>query len=225
MQCVLAAWTTAVACRESGGDSSASTRSISLKTMTSPHQIESHGLVLTVEVMERQAGGITLRYHILNRNQYPVFLLNTPVTAWTGRGRATVDIERCVVEIMTDSVHAAQKMAAVPEGKLVEAMIIPAAMQLDPGQQMERRLRLTLPLAASNPYLEQKPGGRSLTVERALYFEVGYFPGTPESARLATKLSTNAGEFLYFDPMPDTAQKFLITGPLGISVPVRMESP
>ena len=187
--------------------------------MSKTYQKESEKIRLSAHIVELSDKRLVIEYKVVNEGSLPAFVLNCPISKFISPGRAEIDFNGCVIEASSNCILVCQKMASVPDNMLVENRVIPAASLLRPGASAIRKLTIPLPLHEDSPYVQRLKNANERIQELPFCFELGYFIGDTDSEKLGVWLSTDQGEVLLFDPLPEESQSILRIGPFDQKVP------
>lgn len=150
---------------------------------------------------DRSGDRLVFPYTVANQGSTEIYVMDATPAADPATGRPIVDPDAPVIWLGADGfAHILKGIAPLPGASDVDVRVIPFAAKLPPGETLERRLEVPLPLAETGPYHSDLPlreyqlidiQGVMLTVEflRATVegFTAEPAPGAPDLFRVAGK--------------------------------------
>lgn len=138
-----------------------------------------------------------------------------------GRDSLTIDSNLCYAEFEDGKIILSKEIKPVPEGLNVYQPNIPYITRIPPGTAFEETLSFILPLQYWTQYQINFPTKLAETPSSyQVWFEIGYFEGTPFSEELIQEIIVNDETINYFYPFDSASQDFLRVGPLPEKIPI-----
>lgn len=178
---------------------------------------------LTVHSEMKGPTTLMLHYTFNNKSAGNVYLFNRLYRTIDDNQVFVVEPNLLNIEVSERGILLSKKIVPVPAGMEVEKPSVPCASVIKPGAQFQETVSLSLPLMMWTPYLDDEDSQTLAgAVLRRAWFQIGYFPSTPEADALAQSVKTTQGEAFYFDPFPINGQNTLEVGPLPSTLPIRL---
>jgi len=123
-------------------------------------------------------GAFVFAYRIENQSAVAQFVMDAMPSVDPETGNARANPQSAPVLLRPDGVAVLGKfIAPLPQDRVLLAPDLPLCVRLDPGQAIERELRVPLPFAEASPYLpDLRLREYELAEVKAIAFAIGHFP-------------------------------------------------
>lgn len=190
--------------------------------VTEALRAENADCTLLVTLSQPTPDLLRLHYHVHNRREWPLYLLNQ---LWQDIHRNTAD--QPVFEVLPnlvnvvpspETVTVSKTVVDVPFPLVMEVRHIPCMTRVEVGASFEETIALPLPLMPYTVYQSRRAQGP--VVSRSLHFELGYLLGQPQVAAAVEPVAAPIGTVFYTEPFPASYQSLIGVGPFQTAVPL-----
>jgi hypothetical protein len=173
----------------------------------------------TTVIMENER--LKIEYEFRNTSKVAIYLFNKLSTGDDDKGVWHVDPDLVYVIFSKGQGCLAKCLIPVPKHVLPAIPEIPLVTKVDSGKSFRETVSLPIPLKTSIPYGRKVPGD-PVRLEAQFTWEVGYFKGTPITAKHERKVPTTMGTAVRFWSFDPAHQDILKTEPFPFRVPFKI---
>ncbi|MBR0684152.1 hypothetical protein GXW74_27050 [Roseomonas eburnea] len=139
-------------------------------------------------------------YRAANQSSVALFVMDAMPSVDPGTHAVSADPNAAVVILRPDGVVMLGKfIAPLPQDRVLLAPDLPLCVRLEPGQSIERELRVPLPFAETSPYFpELRLRDYALAEVAGVAFAIGFFPA--DTRGLYAAPAAYAPEYLVLAP-------------------------